>query len=165
MKLCRHCNAQFDEEHRRCIHCGRRLRAASEEPAPAAPGVRPAERGAPDVAELHHLTDDHPAKIAPLLERLERAEIPVALVADTGERAIVGWRGSSGWAATASVYVAPEQREAAEALHREFLAELVPQLAGPGAGDAAEDVCPACREPVSPRAASCPSCGLAFPEA
>lgn len=160
MKLCRHCNAQFSEEHSRCLHCGRRLRSAAEEPAPRAP-----ERSAPDVSGLHHLTDDHPAKIAPLLERLEAAGIDPTLLTDTGVRAVDGWRGSSGWEATASVYVDPGRREAAERVHREFLSELTPTLSGSAGPEAAEDTCPACGEPLASPADSCPSCGLAFPDA
>lgn len=66
MKLCRRCNAQFSDEHRRCVHCGGRLGPLEESPStPTAPS---ASEG-PDLSALHHLTDDHPSKIAPLLER------------------------------------------------------------------------------------------------
>ncbi len=151
MKLCSHCNAQFSEEHSRCIHCGRRLNPASERP--------------PDVSGLYHLADDQPAKIAPLLDRLTEAGISFTLITDSGTRSVDPHRGSSGWNAVASVYVDPMERESAVHLHREFLEDLIPHLAemnsdsGPSA-----DACPACHEPTRPLAESCPSCGLAFPD-
>jgi hypothetical protein len=156
MKLCSHCNAQFSEEHSRCIHCGRRLEGSSERSA----------RDSPDLSRLHHLTDDHPAKIAPLLDRLTEAGISFTLLTDSGTRSVDWYRGSSGWKARASVYVEPGDREVAERLHREFLEDLIPHLAemGPGAGPSAGS-CPACREPLPSAAEHCPSCGLVFPDA
>jgi len=155
MKLCSHCNAQFSEEHSKCVHCGRRLE----------PGSGGSTRNSPDLSRLYHRTDDHPAKIAPLLDRLTEAGISFALVTDSGTRTVDWYQGSSGWKAKASVYVDPIDRETAEHLHREFLDSLIPHLAemDPRAGGPAES-CPACHEPVPPLAESCPSCGLAFPD-
>ena len=156
MKLCSHCNAQFSDEHSRCIHCGRPLEPAGELSTP----------NLPDVSRLHHLTDDHPAKIAPLLDRLTEAGIAFALITDSGTRLVNWYQGSSGWKAKASVYVEPADREAAEHLHREFLEDLIPHLAEmrPDSSPSAES-CPACHEPLPAVAESCPACGLAFPDA
>ena len=156
MKLCGHCNAQFSEEHSRCIHCGRRLNSGCER----------SSLGLPDVSRLYHLTDDHPAKIAPLLDRLTEAGISFTLITDSGTESVNWYRGSSGWKANASVYVEPTDQEPAERFHREFLEDLIPHLAemDSGTGPSA-DCCPACHEPLTPPAASCPSCGLAFPDA
>ncbi len=156
MKLCSHCNAQFSEEHSRCIHCGRRLKPTSER----------SKRNPPDVSRLYHLTDDHPAKIAPLLDRLTEAGISFTLITDSATRSVDWYRGSFGWKAKASVYVEPTEREPAEHLHREFLEDLIPHLAemDSDSGPSAES-CPACHVPLTPLAESCPSCGLAFPDA
>ncbi len=156
MKLCSHCNAQFSEEHSRCIHCGRRLKPTSER----------SKRNPPDVSRLYHLTDDHPAKIAPLLDRLTEAGISFTLITHSGTRSVDWYRGSFGWKAKASVYVEPTEREPAEHLHREFLEDLIPHLAemDSDSGPSAES-CPACHVPLTSLAESCPSCGLAVPDA
>lgn len=152
MKLCSSCNAQFPAEHSRCLHCGRRLQ---DESARATVDV-------PDLAQLHHLTDDHPAKISPLLERLRDADVSFTLVTDGGTHAVDVYRGSAGWMARASVYVAPSDRDRAERLHREFLEEVIPHLGSMSTDLPSEDCCPACHEPLSEQAVSCPSCGLQF---
>ncbi len=155
MKLCSHCNAQFSAEHSRCIHCGRKLDAASE-PEPGA---------APDVSRLHHLADEHPAKVAPLLDSLIEAEIPFTLITDSGTRSVDFDRGSSGWRATASVFVEPSDREAAERHYRRFLERLIPHLAlMTPETDSSGESCPACRAPLAGYVQSCASCGLVFPE-
>lgn len=163
MKLCAHCNAQFSEEHRRCVHCGRRLRPMEERAAPAPAREARDAPEAPDVSRLHHLTDDHPAKVAPLLDRLAEAGIEVTLVTDARTHAVPGYRGSSGWEARASLYVEPADREAAESVHRRFLEGLIPQLQGARPGGAESEACPACGEPLSVVGDACPACGLAFP--
>ena len=155
MKLCRHCNAQFSDEFATCVHCGRRLGPASVE-----------ESGAtgPDDGGLVHLTDDHPAKIAPLLDRLTAAGISFTLTTDSGVRS-VNWKGSSGQEASASVYVGPDDLEPARALHRQFLEDLIPHLAGMHSPvEAAADTCPGCHEPLPAAAESCVACGLEFPD-
>jgi hypothetical protein len=86
------------------------------------------------------------------------------LITDSGTRSVDWYHGSSGWKARASVYVEPVDRDQAETIHREFLEHIIPHLAemdrrGPPEGPS----CPACHEPVSPSADTCPSCGLAFP--
>ena len=156
MKLCSHCNAQFPDEYSRCIHCDRRLRALRD-----ASAVRH-----PDLRKLHHLTDEHPAKIAPLLDRLQDAGISFTLITDDGTRSVDFYRGSAGWKAKASVYVEPPDREAAERLHRAFLEEVIPHLAQMDPrGTSPADCCPACHEALGQHADSCPACGLVFPEA
>ena len=156
MRLCSHCNAQFSEEHSKCIHCGRRLKSWSEQ----------STRNSPDLSHLYHLTDDHPAKIAPLLDRLTEVGISFTLLTDSGTRSVDWYQGSSGWKAKASVYVDPAERKTAEHLHREFLEGLIPHLAemDPSARPSAES-CPACHELLPPLSEACPSCGLAFPDA
>lgn len=159
MKLCTHCNAQFPDGRRRCVHCGRRLGQDAPRPGPAGP----------DLARLHHLTDDHPAKIGPLLERLRAQDVPFTLVTDGGARLVDWHRGSSGWKAKASVYVEPEDRARAQRIHRAYLADLIPGLEDlppePDGSVPDEEACPACLEPLAASAPRCPSCGLAFPEA
>ncbi len=156
MRLCSHCNAQFSDEYARCIHCGRQLKSPGE-----------SDRAAlPDLSALYHLTDDHPAKIAPLLDRLTDAGIAFTLITDSGIREVNWYRGSSGLNATASVYVDRSAQDEAIQLHRDFLEDLIPHLESMPDGSAApEGSCPACHDPVSPSDPSCPSCGLAFLDA
>ena len=156
MKLCSHCNAQFSDEHSRCLHCNRRLRALREE----------AETSPQFISRLHHLADDHPAKIAPLLDRLRDAGVPFTLITDGGTSSVDRYRGSSGWEAKASVYVEPADRKLAETLHREFLEALIPHLADMASADTPpSDSCPGCHEPLPGNVDECPSCGLVFLEA
>jgi hypothetical protein len=156
MKLCNHCSAQFSDDHVRCIHCGRRLRSATGQPA----------RNPPDLSHLYHLTDEHPAKVAALLNGLTEAGIAFTLITDPGMDSI-DWEGrSAGWGATASVYVDPADRERAEQVHRAFLEAVIPQLAEMERGiRPLSGCCPACGGPLAPSAESCGSCGLVFPEA
>ena len=156
MRLCSQCDAQFSDEHSKCIHCGRKLKSAHE--------TQPSET--PDLSKLYHLTDDHPAKIAPLLDRLTEAGIVFTLITDSGIRNTDMYRGSSGLMATASVYVDPSDEIEAIALHRNFLEDLIPHLESMPDGSARPDgSCPACHDPISPSDRSCPSCGLAFLDA
>ena len=140
VKLCRSCDAQFSDEHARCIHCGRKLFEVD----------RPEPRGLPQLASLHHL--------------LQEAGITFTLITDSGTRSVDWYHGSSGWKARASVYVEPVDRDQAEAIHREFLEHIIPHLAEMDRRGTPEGPsCPACYEPISPLADTCPSCGLAFP--
>ncbi len=161
MNLCSHCNAQFSEEHSRCIHCGRKIAAASQP-------VSELETGpgaAPDVSRLHHLADEHPAKVGPLLDSLIEAVIRFTLITDSGTPTVDVHRGSSGWRATASVYVEPSDRDAAERHYRNFLERLIPHLAQmTPESDSSGESCPACTTPLVGYFESCPSCGLVFPE-
>lgn len=156
MRLCSHCNAQFSDEYDRCIHCDRKLKLPGES----------GRAELPDVSTLYHLTDDHPAKIAPLLNRLTNAGIAFTLLTDSGIRKVNLHRGSSGLKATASVYVDCSAQDEAIQLHRDFLEDLIPHLKSmPEDSAAPEGSCPACHDPVSPSDPSCPSCGLAFLDA
>ena len=141
MRLCSHCNAQFSDEFASCIHCDRKLKSPGE-----------SDRAElPDLSTLYHLTDDHPAKIASLLNRLTDAGIAFTLITDSGIREVNWHRGSSGSKATASVYVDSSAQDQAIQLHRDFLEELIPHLKFmPDSGAAPEGSCPACHDPVSP---------------
>ncbi len=156
MKLCSSCDAQFPDDYSECVHCHRGLEGAP----PERDGVPP------QLSRMHHLADEHPAKVAALLDSLREADVRFTLVTDGGTRKVDWNRGSAGHLARASIFVEADDRPRAEAIHREFLESLIPHLSNAVSTPAAPPgFCPACRDPVPPHAEECPSCGLAFPEA
>lgn len=155
MKLCSHCDAQFPEDYYQCVHCRREL-----EPIPTEHAPEP-----PDLSRLHHLADEHPAKIGALPDSLREAGLPFTLVTDGGTGKVDWYHGSAGRMANASVFVDPADLARAEAIHREFLESVIPHLAGMASSSGTPpDSCPACHDPIARDAGECPSCGLVFLE-
>ncbi len=72
--------------------------------------------------------------------------------------------GSAGHLAKASVFVDPDDRARAVAIHRSFLETLIPHLSEMDTRARPPGACPACNAKVRAEAETCASCGLAFPE-
>ena len=136
MRYCHECNAQFPEEHDKCLHCGRRLR---REP-PGQPGSRP---GAAKPAALRLLAD-----------------IEFNVVAEGGTKHVDVLQGSYGEHAAIEIYVDSERLGEAEAVLREELDYLTEGLPEPVGSE--PDHCLACGSHVPDNAAECPDCGLVF---
>ncbi len=154
MKLCTHCNAQFDVDLSRCVHCGRPLRDA------------PAAEAAAPVSDVTLLTRREPIFAAPLLEALRVAQIPFELDPDGGTRLVEFAHGSSGHMARIAIFVPAGRLDEARELEARVLARELPDL--PEDYENREDdgtCCPACGHAVGPSDAECADCGLAFPDA
>ena len=155
MKYCHTCNAQFPDEHRRCLHCRGRL------------GTRPAARAAPSAAEGPQapefvlLARREPAKAVSLLEALQAEGIAFEVIGDGGTDRVNAFFGSSGAHAAVEVHVHPGDLDRAHALTQ---AELSPLLAEPAHDFSESGACPGCGQRLSDRATECPKCGLCFPE-
>jgi hypothetical protein len=153
MRYCPRCNAQFPDEHRKCIHCGGRLRDA-----PPADSPEQTDAAAPE--GFHFLDRRQPSKAVPLLEALSAAGIGCTVVTEDGvEYADMRW-GSFGRHAAIEIYVDAEQLAEAEAIIRDELAPLMEEL--PDSVEYEPGHCPACGYPVSEQATECPDCGLGF---
>ena len=153
VKYCHACNAQFPDDHRRCLHCGGRLESGS--PAQAAPS--PSD--GPEPSELVLLARRQPAKAVSLLEELQAAEIEFEVIGEAGTDQVNIFFGSSGIHAAVEVYVRPRDLDQAQAIIR---AELSPLLTEPSFDSLESDVCPGCKQQLPDQATECPECGLCF---
>ena len=154
MRYCHECDAQFPDEHAKCLHCGRRLRREPAVQSSAQPGA-----AVPNAFRL--LARRQPLKAVSLLEALSAAGIDFTVVAEGGTRHVDIRRGSYGQHAAIEVYVAAEQLAEAEAVLRDELAHLTQGLPEPVECEPGD--CPACGSHVPEPAAECPDCGLVFP--
>ncbi len=153
MRYCHACDAQFPDEHERCLHCGAYLRreaAAQSDGQPAA--------AVPE--DLRLLASRQPLKAVPLLESLSAAGIDFAVVGEGGARHVDVMQGSSGHHAVIEVYVDAERLAEAEAVLRNELAHLTEELPEPLECEPGH--CPACGSRVPEVASECPDCGLVF---
>jgi hypothetical protein len=153
LRYCHACDAQFPDEHAKCLHCGRRLQRER----PAQSGAE-RDAAAPDAVRL--LARRQPQKVVSLLEALSAADINFTVVAQGGTRHVDVVRGSYGRHAAIEVYVDAEQLAQAESVLREELAHLTEGLPEPVECQPGD--CPACGSHVSELAPECPDCGLVF---
>ena len=153
MKDCHACNAQFPDDHRRCLHCGGRLKSRSLAQAAPSPS------DGPEPSELVLLARRQPAKAVSLLEELQAAGIEFEVIGEAGTDRVNILFGSSGIHAAVEVYVRPHDLDQAQAI---IQAELSPLLTEPSFDSLESDVCPGCRQPLPDQATECPECGLCF---
>lgn len=166
MRYCHACHAQLPDDARRCLHCGGRPSDAPPDAPPSpdagagapAADTEPAEPDAREDAE-HLLARREPRNAPPLLEALRAAGVAFRVVGEGGTDHVQAVHGSGGRYAAIEVYVASEDRPAAEAVVRDELGTLAGALSGSGTES---DRCPACGYALTGDASACPDCGLVF---
>ena len=152
MKLCHSCSAQFDETFDRCLHCGGRL---SSEPLESSAAASQTE-----LSEYQLIATQQPIWVPPLLEALEEAGIPFAIVTSGGTRGVDPLQGSHGTQASVQVHVPNALADEASQIQSRVFAEQLPDLPeGYEPRADASDRCPACGARISD-APECPGCGL-----
>lgn len=157
MRYCHHCDAQFPDDEKRCLHCNaplhdHRLSEASLD----------ADAGSSEDVVL--LASLDPFESRRLLDRLAEAGVDFTVLNDQEARARSSGRGRS--YAGVNVFVPVAEHARASALQQQMVRESLPDLPPDFEPDAAgSDVCPACSAPLAGDAQSCGECGLEFPEA
>ena len=164
-KRCTQCGAEYQRTVERCVDCGARsstrwirIRGARASRRVAAAGRR---------AGLLRVAD--PWRLEELAEALQRAGIGSRIDSDPPGGRIAnpedtGEYGRSGADARVAIYVRESDLDAARRVRPEMLARRTPDL-GRSSRRAELNACPACGGALSPDAAECVACGLAFPEA
>lgn len=156
-KLCDRCGSEYVWTMESCIDCGGpltevdpRMTTAPRREPPPPPRVRTAQ-GFTAADEPLPLREAELALAQPLAERLRAAGIPCEMVAP-------GDCPGGSCSTKYTVFVRAADADAAEAIDRQVLAEVVPEAAS--FVDLDTVGCPACGAPRTAGAVECADCGL-----
>jgi len=152
-KRCPSCATRLAGHKKRCPSCGTTL----------GPKTTPEGDEAPSLDGFVELTTDEPERVRGLLDRLVAASIEFVPVADPGADRVNWTKGSFGHQAFVSVYVRPAELDRAQAIERQWMREMIPDVPPETSAPEADDAsfsCPACGSRISADGSRCLSCGL-----
>jgi len=126
-KRCPSCATRLAGHEKRCPSCGTTI----------GPKTTPEGDEAPSLDGFVELATDEPERVQGLLDRLVAAGIEFVPVADPG--ADPWTKGSSGHEAFVSVYVRPAELDRAQAIERQWMREMIPDVPSATSAPEADD--------------------------